>query len=285
MSGERILVVEDESILALLIKNKLKNWDYKVVDWVDTGEEAVKKAIETKPDLILMDIVLKGEMDGVEAAKQIHEQLDTPVIYLTAYSDDEILKRARVTEPYGYIFKPFRENEVNANIEIALQRHESEKKQIEQIKKRVLSDFYDLIQTSLNIYTDYSDEEIKKTLLGIFSERLEKDLPTFDDHIRKLGLGYDKDDPQIIFDAYLPWISDLLSSLGINSKIGFNENGYYLEFLNCPWLDESKNNPIFCLNCLAIVKHSLNWAEINSSLEKNKTIAEGSSMCIFKLYD
>src|SRR5690606_38383489 len=123
MSGERIMVVEDESILAMLIKRKLQNWGYEVVDWVDTGEEAVKNAEKYKPDLILMDIVLKGDMDGIEAAQRIREKVDIPIIYLTAYSNDEVLKRAQETEPYGYILKPFREGEVNANIKMALYKH------------------------------------------------------------------------------------------------------------------------------------------------------------------
>ena len=127
MSSERIMVVEDESILAMLIKRKLQNWGYEVVDWVDTGEDAIKNAKKLQPDLILMDIVLKGNMDGIEAAQIIREDMDIPIIYLTAYSNDEVLDRARATEPYGYILKPFREGEVNANIKMALYKHSSKK--------------------------------------------------------------------------------------------------------------------------------------------------------------
>jgi CheY-like chemotaxis protein len=106
MSRKRILIVEDESILAMLIKGKLQSLGYDIADWVDTGEDAIRKAKELVPDLILMDIVLKGKMDGIDASKQIHNFLDIPIIYLTAYSDDEVLKRARITEPYGYLIKP-----------------------------------------------------------------------------------------------------------------------------------------------------------------------------------
>jgi len=127
MSGERIMVVEDESILVMLLKRKLNNYGYGEIDWVDTGEAAVRNAESFKPDLILMDIVLKGNMDGIEAAKRINENFDIPIIYLTAYSSDEVLKRALETEPYGYIIKPFRELEINANIKIALHKHKSEK--------------------------------------------------------------------------------------------------------------------------------------------------------------
>jgi len=283
MSGERILVVEDESIMAMLIKLKLENWGYNIVGWVDTGEDAISKAKETKPDLILMDIVIKGSMDGIEAAQQIRESLNIPIIYLTAYSDDGVLKRARETEPYGYLVKPFREGEVNANIEMAVYKHNSENKKQFELKNRVLTDFDDLVQTLKNC-ADQSDEEIEEMLLNIFSKRIENDTPSFDDHINKLGLNYESDKPEVIFDAYLAWMSDLLSSFGIMSKIGFNEEGYYIEVLNCPWKDESEKNHIFCFNCQAILNYSLKWTDIKGKLDLNETIAEGSPLCVFRLY-
>jgi CheY-like chemotaxis protein len=134
MSGEKIMVVEDESVLVMLLKRKLHNYGYGEIDWVDNGEDAVRNAESFKPDLILMDIVLKGSMDGIEAAKRINKNFDIPIIYLTAYSSDEVIKRALETEPYGYIIKPFREVEVNANIKMALHKHNSVKKKHEALK-------------------------------------------------------------------------------------------------------------------------------------------------------
>ena len=284
MSGERILVVEDESIMAMLIKRKLQNWGYNIVGWVDTGEDAVSKAKETKPDLILMDIVIKGSMDGIEAAQQIRDTLDIPIIYLTAYSDDEVLKRAKETEPYGYLIKPFREGEVHANIEMAIYKHSSEKKKQFEIKNSVFADFSDLVQTSLKNCADQSDEEIQDKLLNIFSKRIENDIPSFDDQINKLRLNYESDEPKVIFDAYLAWISDLLSNFGIMSKNDFNEQGYYIEFLNCPWKNEAGKNHMFCLNCQAIINHTLNWTDIEGKLDLKETIAEESPSCVFRLY-
>jgi CheY-like chemotaxis protein len=284
MSGERIMVVEDESILAMLIKRKLQNWGYEVVDWVDTGEAAVKNAKEILPDLILMDIVLKGDMDGIEAAQQIRKDVDVPIIYLTAYSNDEVLKRAQETEPYGYILKPFRESEVNANIKMALYKYNSEKKKREEIKKRVLTDFYDLVQKSMSDYADYSKEEIKETLLDIFTKRIERELPDFYDYMDKKGLDIEKDKPETIFDAYLHWLSNLLIDFGIRSKSNYDENGYRIEFLNCPWKEEAEKKPIFCLNCQAIINHSLNWTNIEGKMDRRKTIAEGHPICVFELY-
>lgn len=284
MSGERILVVEDESILAMLIKRKLQNWGYEIVDWVDTGKDAIEAAKKTKPDLILMDIVIKGDMDGIEAAKKIRDEMDIPIIYLTAYSNEQVLERAQLTEPYGYILKPFREGEVNANIKMAIYKHKSEKKRQDEIKRRVLADFYDLIKTSLNNYADYSDDEIREMLLNIFSLRLERDLPGFDEHMDKIGLDYESDNLETIFEAYLIWLKDLLSDFGITNKTSYNKKGYYIEFLNCPWKSEAEKKPVFCLNCQAIINHSLKWTEIKGKVHRNRTIAEGHPSCVFRLY-
>ncbi len=124
----RILVVEDESIVAEDMRRSLENMGYSVSAVVASGEEAIMKAREENPDLILMDIVLKGDMDGIEAAHHISSQLCIPVVYLTAYADDTKLQRALITEPYGYILKPFEEKELHSTIEMALYKHKMEKK-------------------------------------------------------------------------------------------------------------------------------------------------------------
>jgi len=135
MGKSRILVVEDERITAEDIKEGLKNLGYEVPAVVHSGEDAVKKAGELQPNLILMDIKLEGEMDGIEAAGQIKKHFDIPVIYLTAYSDENTVERARKTEPSGYVIKepsgfvhkPFKESELQSVIELTLYRHEMEK--------------------------------------------------------------------------------------------------------------------------------------------------------------
>ncbi|MDZ7337832.1 MAG: response regulator [candidate division KSB1 bacterium] len=128
----RIMVVEDLNITALDLKNRLRKMGYEVPALAGSGEEAIQKAEETHPDLILMDIRLKGEMDGVEAAERIRAKLDIPVIYLTAHADDNTLQRAMVTGPYGYVLKPFEEKELRITIEMALHRHRKEAKLREQ---------------------------------------------------------------------------------------------------------------------------------------------------------
>lgn len=124
---KQILIVEDEIIIAEGLQRKLKTMGYAVPVTVSSGEEAVKKVKENNPDLVLMDIVIYGKMDGIETAAQIHS-LDIPVVYLTAYADEKTLERAKITEPFGYLIKPFKERELQITIEIALYKHEMEKK-------------------------------------------------------------------------------------------------------------------------------------------------------------
>lgn len=128
MRETQILVVEDEIIVAEDIRRSLKNLGYSVPAVASSGETAVKKAEDNGPDLVLMDIMLQGEMDGVTAAGIIRSKFDIPIVYLTAYSDNRILERAKITEPFGYIIKPFNERELAINIEIALYKHKMEKK-------------------------------------------------------------------------------------------------------------------------------------------------------------
>lgn len=123
----RILVVEDEHIVAMGIKKMLKSLGYTVTGIASSGEDAISKAESTFPDVVLMDIMLKGDMDGVEAAMEIKEMFNVPVVYLTAYSDSKVLERAKRTEPFGYIIKPFDEKDLYSSIEVALQRYRKEK--------------------------------------------------------------------------------------------------------------------------------------------------------------
>jgi two-component system, LytTR family, response regulator LytT len=135
MAQTNVLVVEDESIVSKDIQHSLKKLGYNVVGAAATGEQAVKLAVETQPDIILMDIMLKGEMNGIEAATQIRTETNIPVIFLTAYADESTLNKAKVTQPYGYIIKPFKEIDIHTSIEMALYKH---KKEAEVLKERDL---------------------------------------------------------------------------------------------------------------------------------------------------
>jgi diguanylate cyclase (GGDEF)-like protein/PAS domain S-box-containing protein len=119
-----IMIVEDEKIVARDLKSTLESLGYQVPAIVDSGELAIQQAMELRPDLILMDICLQGRIDGIKAAEIIVENLDIPIVYLTAHSDDASLARAIITRPLGYLIKPFEERELRAAIEVALCQHE-----------------------------------------------------------------------------------------------------------------------------------------------------------------
>jgi PAS domain S-box-containing protein len=128
MEKAAVLIVEDEAIVAEDIRQTIENLGYSVCGMARSGEDALEKIKGTQPDLVLMDIHLAGAMDGIEAARQVHEFFNIPVIYITAHSDDELLARAKVTEPYGYILKPYDERELYSVIEMAQYKHRMEQR-------------------------------------------------------------------------------------------------------------------------------------------------------------
>ncbi len=167
MVDSRILVVEDDDVVADYLKLCLMLMGLTVVDICCYGEEAVEKARDLKPDLILMDIKLRGGMNGLEAVEKIHLVSDIPVIYLTAYGDDDILQSAKVTDPFGYLLKPFRESELKTVIEIALSRHRMEK----ELRER---------ETSYRVLAESLPGIVSRTFLSVgtkmvfFNDMLEK---------------------------------------------------------------------------------------------------------------
>jgi PAS domain S-box-containing protein len=123
VAGARVLVVEDESIIARDIEVSLRDLGYSVCDTADNGPEAIEKAIQTRPDAVLMDVRLRGGMDGVMAAQQIRDRLSVPVVFLTAYADEPTLRRAEATQPFGYVLKPFDDRDLHVALVMALCRH------------------------------------------------------------------------------------------------------------------------------------------------------------------
>ncbi|MDO9577380.1 MAG: HD domain-containing phosphohydrolase [Candidatus Cloacimonadales bacterium] len=160
MSAEkkRILIVEDEKIIAEDIKRTLISYKYDVVSIVSTGEEAVEIAGKQRPDLILMDIMLQGDMTGLTAAEIIYKNYNIPVIFLTAYSNDEILAKAALSSPFGYLIKPFEDRELQVNVEMAFYKYE-----MEQVLKYSRNLLLKLIDTVPN-YISLSDSDSKYVL-------------------------------------------------------------------------------------------------------------------------
>jgi len=136
MANPQILVVEDEGIIARSIQSELQQMGYNVPALASTGEEALRQAAATLPDLVLMDIALQGSMDGVETSQRLRAQFDIPVVYLTAYADERTLQRAKITEPYGYLLKPYEERELRTTIEIGLYKHRLEQR-LHEVERRL----------------------------------------------------------------------------------------------------------------------------------------------------
>ena len=123
---KRILIVEDEIIIAEDIKQYLIKFGYDVVGMADYGEEVIRLAKELMPDLLLVDIRLHGDFSGVDAARIVHNQLNLPIVFLTAYADDDILEKAAESFPYGYLLKPIRERELYATLKMAFNKIKNE---------------------------------------------------------------------------------------------------------------------------------------------------------------
>jgi DNA-binding LytR/AlgR family response regulator len=126
MEKLNIFIVEDESIVAKDIQNNLVKLGYNVVGIANNGKDAIAQIKELVPDVVLMDIMIKGELTGIEVAEQIKKAVNVPVIFLTAYADESTLSRAKVTEPYGYILKPFKEIDLHSTIEMAVYKHQKD---------------------------------------------------------------------------------------------------------------------------------------------------------------
>jgi len=156
---KKILIVEDESITSFELEMKAQRWGYSVVGIAISGEEAFKMAIELKPDLIIMDIMINGMEDGVELIERIQSEIEVPFIYLTAYSSNTIMNRAHKTSPYAYILKPFDDKELKFAIELAFYKHDLEKE-----LKKADKQYNDLMD---NLMTGIFIADIKGDILSI----------------------------------------------------------------------------------------------------------------------
>ena len=166
MSKPKILVVEDERVVAADIEDSLSKLGYKVVGAAASGASAIRRAVETEPDLVLMDIKLKGRMDGIDTAGELHHRLGIPVVFLTAYADGEILDRAKKTSPSGYVLKPYDERALRSAVELALHRHPLERRLAESEHRLV---------TALRAFNDaviITDRSGRVTFINQTAERL-----------------------------------------------------------------------------------------------------------------
>ncbi|MER3434006.1 MAG: hybrid sensor histidine kinase/response regulator [Leptolyngbya sp. ERB_1_1] len=195
MSTARILIVEDESIIALDIQTSLQNAGYQVVSIATSAEEALSDTANLQPDLVLMDIRLRSETDGVETAEQIWQNWQLPVIFLTAHADENTLSRAKQTQPFGYILKPFEDRELITMIEIALSRHRAEtiiqsalkkEKEINELKSRFVSVVSHEFRNPLNTIL-FSTELLQRYGTQITEEKKETYLERIQGSVKRMN--------------------------------------------------------------------------------------------------
>lgn len=171
--GANILVVEDESIVRKDIERSLTKLGYTVVAQADTGEKAIELAKEFRPDLALMDIMLKGEITGIQAAEEIKKSIDIPVIYLTAYADEATLAKAKITEPHGYILKPFKEIDLHTSIEMAIHKH---KKEVElKVENELLRSLSNYKSNAEYLFVKHQSKLVKLNMSDIYYVEALKD--------------------------------------------------------------------------------------------------------------
>ncbi|MBE9229420.1 EAL domain-containing protein [Phormidium sp. LEGE 05292] len=227
MKKIKLLIVEDELIAAEIISRNLKQQGYEVVGVVSTGEEAIQEAIANHPDLVLMDIMLPGDIDGIKAADTIHTQLQVPIVYMTAYADNDTLEKAKHTEPYGYLVKPFKPQDIRTTIEIALQRYETEKAmanrytaqiQVAQEKLQQLNQVpkLTLLEKQFNqIINALNSVKNTQSIASVFCLRL--------DRLPKLNniLGYQE--KELLMNLLLERLIDRLGERGILARLNNDE--------------------------------------------------------------
>ena len=160
MGKVNVLIVEDESIVAKDIQLSLKRLGYNVLGIENTGEKAISSARKLDPDIIIMDIMLKGKINGIEASEKIRKEQNIPIIYLTAYADENTLSKAKITEPYAYIIKPYKEIDLHTSIEMALYKHS---KELEILKERDM--LYNIVENKDN--TEYIFVKSKSRLIKL----------------------------------------------------------------------------------------------------------------------
>ncbi len=170
MSKNRLLIVEDETIVAKDLEICLEELGYIIVATASTGDEAISHVEKENPDLVLMDIMIQGDIDGIETARLIHSNFDIPIIYLTAYSDNHILERAKATAPFGFLVKPFRERELLATIEMALYRDKMQK-QLSNKEKLIITYSEELKQKNIDLTKEIEEHKRLKEKISADNKR------------------------------------------------------------------------------------------------------------------
>ena len=276
---EKILVIEDENITALEIQTKLESWGYDVVGLAGSGEDAIRIANEKGIDLILADIVLRGDMDGIDAVERISQRFDVPIIYLTAHADGDTFERAKQTKPSGYCIKPFDDTELKYGIEIALLRKDLEFKNHESIEKERMSTVKDFMLSSTPALTSQVKIENTASFLSEFAKFFEGNMKKKFE--RELKINHASlDNPEYsrkILSEYIAWMAHMLSNLGYRVETGSDD----FTVTECLWSPNIKDNKIYCLMCKAMAELILKWTGLGGKIHHSYLIGPNPPRCRF----
>ena len=227
MEKKKIFIVEDERIIAMDLAKRLKDMGYEVSGTASSSTETIEQITNHKPDLILMDIVIKGDLDGIETANKLKDLL-IPIIYLTAYSDQKTLDRAKLTEPYGYIMKPFKNNEMSSTIEMAIYKNQVETRLKESYKELTKKNNYEniinIITNSIHKIVDI-DKIYQNTVNAVVDNIESVDFAIF----------YVVEGDKAVYKAQVGFSSDYIKRAGVIEK----EKGF-------TWQTISSGKEIYC---------------------------------------
>lgn len=278
---EKILIIEDENITAFEIQTKLESWGYDVVGLAGTGEEAIQIANENGTDLILADIVLRGDMDGIDAVERISQRFDVPVIYLTAHADGDTFERAKLTRPSGYVIKPFDDTELKYSIEIAFLRREFQYRTNEFEEKERKSTVKDFMLSSTPAFTSQIRIEDTASFLRDFAKFFEGNMKV--KFKRELKVQHDSiNDPEYlrkVQSEYIAWMAHMFSSLGYSVETSADE----FRIVECLWGPKMKDNKIYCLMCKAMAELTLNWTGIDGKIAHSYLLGPNPPRCKFSI--
>ena len=276
---EKILVIEDETITALEIQNKLESWGYEVVGLAGSGEDAINLANEKGTDLILADIVLRGEMDGIDAVERISRNFDVPVIYLTAHADGDTFERAKLTKPSGYCIKPFNDTELKYSIEIALLRRDFDYKNHEFIEKERMSTVRDFMLSSTRALTSQVRIEDTASFLREFAKFFEGNMKLKFERELVVNHGSinNHEYSRKVLSEYIAWMAHMLTNLGYRVETGADE----FTVTECLWSPNINDNKIYCLMCKAMSELTFKWTDINGKINHNYLLGPNPPRCRF----
>ncbi|HHY00395.1 MAG TPA: response regulator [Methanothermobacter sp.] len=283
MVGETILVVEDEGISAIEIQESLESLGYHVPAIAKSGNEAIQEAFALKPDLILMDITLQGDMDGIDAATIIKSFMDIPLIYLTALDDMETFQRMMDTRATAYLIKPIDEATLRNNIELALKNYEITRKELEEEKKAGLKDVQIFMRSALPELVSKMPVTERSVFLSRFMRLFEQNMkPLFTSFAREYSqTPYDELNDDEKMKIYLSWISQLYENLGFKVQTRSRANRGAMTVKKCSWAPTKPHDIFLCLICQSIMKLTYSWTNLPGTVESEPTTGILQSVCKF----